>query len=109
MDTGSTIYPFLWLVQSCIAIINQLAYHGKGRTILTSSQMETFGLQVHNQALRTGGRQCIKSANGYFMPLIIIDNLVYTPLRIFSYEQDGAATHFGGHMAIQQPRLGDRC
>ena len=80
MDTGSTIYPFLWLVQSCIAIINQLAYHGKVCTILPSSQMETFGLQVHNQALRAGGRQCIKSPDGYFMPLNIIDNLVYTPI-----------------------------
>ena len=40
-----------------MAKINQVAYHGKGRTILSSSQMETFGLQVHDRALRAGGRQ----------------------------------------------------
>ena len=35
-----------------IAIINQVAYNGKGRTILSFSQMETFGIQVQDRALR---------------------------------------------------------
>ena len=55
MDTGSTIYSLLWLLQMVVAVMydqvyefiaitNQIAYHGKCRTIHSSVQMETFGL-----------------------------------------------------------------
>ena len=67
-----------------IAIINQVAYYRKGRTILSSPQIESFGLQVHDRALRAGGCHCIQSPDGYFMPLKIIDNLAYTPIRAYS-------------------------
>jgi hypothetical protein len=70
-----------------IVIINQVAYTGKGRTILSSAQMESFGLIVHDRALKAGGRQCIESPNGFFVPLDVIDNLAYTPMRPYTNKE----------------------
>ena len=75
--------------------------------------MKTFGLQVHDRARRAGGRQCIESPDGYFMPLNVINNLVYSSIRAFS-DKDWttlrASAHYGGHEGIQQSRLrDDRC
>ena len=40
--------------------------------------------KFHDCALRAGSLQCIESPDGYFMPLNVIDNLVYTPIRSYS-------------------------
>ena len=77
-----------------IAIINQVAYCGKGRTILSSSQMEIFGLQAHNRALRAGGRQCIERFDGYFITLNVINNLVYTHVWAFSDKEWATLLHW---------------
>ena len=51
-----------------IGIFNQFAYTGKGRTILSSRQMEHLKQQVDDQAKKVGGTQTITTLEGYVIP-----------------------------------------
>ena len=52
-----------------ILIMSQYAHLPKGKTIHSKSQLEYFGCSVHDSALRTGGKQCIYTPEGYVIPL----------------------------------------
>ena len=60
-----------------ILIIRQCAYHGKGRSIISSGQMEYFDNKVFDKSIKCQGRQCIITTEGYYFPLDIISGLPY--------------------------------
>ncbi len=78
MAARSMIYPGAVMSDQTGEIIHYIACHRKGRTLLASVHIVTFGITVH-----AWGRQCNKSPD-VFMPLNVIDNLVYTPIRPFT-------------------------
>ncbi len=79
--------PSLRMVDACakaishkgpvILIIRQCAYHGKGRSIISSGQMEYFDNKVFDKSIKCQGRQCIITTEGYYFPLDIISGLPY--------------------------------
>ncbi len=79
-----------------IGIFHQAALHGKGRSIMSSSQMETFGVTVDDRSIKAGGKQMIQT-HGYAIPIDIIDNLAYTPIRPFTDEEYETLPHVVFH------------
>ena len=65
-----------------IGIFRQYAYHGQGRTIHSSGQMEWFkGNRVQDRSLLVGGCQTIKTLDGYVIPIDIINGLPYIQMQ----------------------------
>ena len=64
-----------------ILIMSQYAYSGKGTTIHSSPQMEAAGHEVDEKSAKVGGRQLIKTTDGYVIPLNIKNGLARLKLR----------------------------
>ena len=43
--------------------------------------MESFGIDVYDKPIKLGGKQCIRSPEGYVHPLDVVKGLAYTPMR----------------------------
>ena len=54
-----------------LVVLHQYAYHGQGKTIHSSPQMEAFGITVDDKAIKAGGTQPITAHHGLFCPLIL--------------------------------------
>ena len=64
-----------------IAIFNQYAHIGMGKTIHSSVQLEEFGLEANEKSVCVpGGLQHIKMPDGYVLPIQIKDGLPYVAL-----------------------------
>ncbi|CAJ1928442.1 unnamed protein product, partial [Cylindrotheca closterium] len=64
-----------------IVIMNQFAHIGKGQSILSSAQMEHFGIQVDDKSSKVGGKQQISTPDGFVIPLDIKNGLPYLRMR----------------------------
>ena len=64
-----------------IVILHQVAYTGRGSSILSSGQMEHFGITVDDKSSTVGGRQCITTPDGFVLPLAIKNGLPYMHIR----------------------------
>ena len=64
-----------------ILVFHQFANTGKGKSILSSAQMEHFGITVDDRAIAVGGTQCITTPRGFKIPLNIKAGLPYLDLR----------------------------
>ena len=60
-----------------VLILRQYAWHGQGRTIHSAIQLEYYKNRVDDRSILAGGTQCIKTADGYIIPLDIINGLPY--------------------------------
>ena len=60
-----------------LAIIHQGALYGKGRSILSPTQMEAFGVSVSGKHKADGGLQCLVALGGYIIPVAIRNGLPY--------------------------------
>ena len=60
-----------------IVILRQYAYHGTGRTIHSAGQIEHYKNEVHDKSMKVGGKQCIRTLDGYVIPLDVINGLPY--------------------------------
>jgi len=60
-----------------IAIMNDYADHGKGKTIHSSGQMEHHKVKVNDRSLLMGGKQSLVTPDGYILPLSIRGGLPY--------------------------------
>jgi hypothetical protein len=61
-----------------ILIMRQYAYYGRQRTIHSSGQIEAYKNYVNDRSMKvTGGRQCIRTNDGYVIPIDIINGLPY--------------------------------
>ena len=58
-----------------ILILRQYAYHGTGRSIHSCAQIEAHKNMVDDRSMRVGGTQCIRTVEGYVIPLDIIAGL----------------------------------
>jgi Reverse transcriptase (RNA-dependent DNA polymerase) len=63
-------------------IMHQYAYHGKGKTIHSSIQIEHFGNEVNDKSIKvTGGKQRIITLDGYAIPLNLRGGLAYLDMH----------------------------
>ena len=60
-----------------IGIFNEYAYLGMGSSIHSSGQLEWFKTNVDEKSVKVGGTQLITTIDGYSVPLLIKDGLVY--------------------------------
>ena len=67
-----------------IIIMHQYAYHGQGRTIHSAIQIEHFKNKVDDRSMRVGGQQCIRTHDGYVIPLDIINGLPYMKMKPYT-------------------------
>jgi hypothetical protein len=58
-----------------IGIFHQYAHSGKGHTVHSVNQMKHFGIIVDDVPLSLSGTQCIKTPDGYHIPLSIRNGL----------------------------------
>ena len=71
-----------------IAIFNQYAHIGTGKTIHSSVQLEEFGLEVNEKSVHVpGGLQHIKMPDGYVLPIQIKDGLPYVALHPYTDDE----------------------
>jgi len=59
-----------------ILILRNYAYHGQNRTLHSSGQLEWYKNKVYDGSIKAGGRQVIKTLDGYYIPINIIRGLV---------------------------------
>ncbi|HET7637806.1 MAG TPA: hypothetical protein VFK47_03615, partial [Ktedonobacteraceae bacterium] len=65
-----------------ICLLHQYAYTGKGSTIHSVIQLESFGLDVNDRSLKLKhGKQRIMTPDGYIIPLQIREGLAYLDMR----------------------------
>jgi hypothetical protein len=64
-----------------ILIFNQYAYHGLGRSIHSAIQLEHYKNRVDDRLIKSRGRQCLTTLEGYVIPLDIINGLPYMKMR----------------------------
>lgn len=68
-----------------VAIMHQYAYTGKGKTIHSCAQLESYGNDVNDKSVKVpGGLQRIVTVNGYNIPLVFKDALPYIHIRPFT-------------------------
>ena len=67
-----------------IVILHQYAHLGKGNSIHSSTQLESYKNIVHDKPLSLNGTQTIKTIGGYIHPLDFINGLPYIPLRPYT-------------------------
>ncbi|KAL7490689.1 hypothetical protein ACHAWT_001041 [Skeletonema menzelii] len=70
-----------------LLIFHRYALLNRGRTIHSPIQFEAYGNQVDDKSLEFGGTQCIKTVDGYRIPLDIQDGLAYFNTRPFTDEE----------------------
>jgi hypothetical protein len=62
--------------------MHQYAHIGSGKTIHSSAQLEAFKNDVNKKSKKViGGKQRIKTLDGYIIPLSIVEGLPYMQLR----------------------------
>ena len=76
-----------------IAILHQYAYTGKGKTIHSSGQLEWHKQYVDDKSIKVGGKQHIRTLDGYIIPLDIKSGLPYVPMRPFTDAEWDALPH----------------
>jgi hypothetical protein len=64
-----------------IIIMHQYAYTGKGKTIHSSGQLECYKQEVDDKSIKVGGKQGIKTLDGYVIPLDVKSGLPYVKMR----------------------------
>ena len=76
-----------------IVILQQYAYHGLNRTIHSSAQIEANKNIVDDRSMKVGGKQCIRTNDGYIIPLDIINGLPYMPMCTATKEEFDSLPH----------------
>ena len=64
-----------------ILILRNYAYHGTSRTLHSSGQIEWFQNKVYDTSMKVGGRQVIRTQDGYYIPINIIRGLPYIKME----------------------------
>jgi len=70
-----------------IAILHQYAYHGKGKTIHSSGQIEMYKNVVDEKSKKVGGSQRICTNDGYVIPINVCDGLPYLKIRPYTDDE----------------------
>lgn len=75
-----------------IVILHQYALHGHGKSIHSFGQLEAYK-NVDDCSLKVGGKQCIRTIDGYCFPIDIINGLAFTPMKPFTDEEYNILPH----------------
>jgi hypothetical protein len=73
--------------------MHQYAYTGKGKTIHSSGQLEWYKQEVDDKSIKVGGKQCIKTLDGYVIPLVIKSGLPYVKMRPYTNKEWDSLLH----------------
>ena len=76
-----------------IGIFHQYASVPQARSIHAPVQLESFGITIDDRSKFAGGKQCIRTIDGYVLPLDFIQGLPYVPMRPFSDEEWDTLPH----------------
>jgi len=76
-----------------VAIIHQVAYHGKESTILSSDQIEAYKIMVVDRPINIGGKQRIENLEGYIIPIQCRNDLPYSEMQPFTDQEMDECTH----------------
>jgi Reverse transcriptase (RNA-dependent DNA polymerase) len=76
-----------------IAIMHQYALIGTGHSIHAPCQIEHFKNFVDEKSKRIGGTQCIKTLDGYAIPLVIQNGLARLKIRPYTDEEFDKLPH----------------
>ena len=76
-----------------IGIMHQYALLGKGYTIHSPGQLEWFKNDVNDRSIKTGGLQCIKTLDGYIIPLSILEGLPRLDIRPYTDDEWDTLPH----------------
>ena len=76
-----------------IAIMHQYAYTGKGKTIHSSGQLEWYKQLVDDRSIKVGGKQHIKTLDGYVIPLDVKSGLPYVKMRPYTDDEWDTLAH----------------
>ena len=71
-----------------IGIFNEHAFLGKRNSIHSPGQMEYFKTRVDDKSIKVGGKQRLETLEGYAMPIIFKDGLVYIKTLGRPYDQE---------------------
>ena len=77
LDVVTAATPLNTSQGKIIGIFNEYTYLGKGSSIHSSGQLEWFKTNVDEKSVKVGGTQLITTLDGYSVPLLIKDGLVY--------------------------------
>jgi hypothetical protein len=65
-----------------ILIMWQYAYYRRQRTIHSSGQIEAYKNHINDHSMKvSGGQQCIRTNDGYVIPIDIINGLLYIKMQ----------------------------
>jgi hypothetical protein len=76
-----------------IIILHQYAYTGKGKTIHSSGQLEWYKQELDDKSIKLGGKQRIKTLDGYVIPLDIKSGLPYVKMRPYTDKEWDSLPH----------------
>ena len=76
-----------------IAILNQYAYVGRGRSIHLSGQLEWYKNEVNDRSIKVGGKQHITTLDGYIHPINIVSGLPYVTMRPYTNDEWDTLPH----------------
>jgi len=64
-----------------ILILRNYAHHGLNRTLHSAGQIEWYLNEACDTSMKVGGRQVIKTVDGYYVPINIIQGLPYMQME----------------------------
>ena len=70
-----------------ILIFHQHAYHGRGKSIHSSLQLEDNGVSVNDRPVSLNGTQSLTTEDGYAIPLDFKNGRAYLNLRPFTEDE----------------------
>ncbi len=76
-----------------IAIMHQYALFGKGSTIHAPRRLEWYQCDVNDKSIHCSGLQCIKTPDGYVIPLNIVNGLARIDMRPFTDHEWDSLPH----------------
>ena len=70
--------------------MHQYFYFRRGKTIHSSLQLESYGNDVNDKSIKIqGGKQRVKTLDGFIIPLDVISGLPYMQLRPYTDDEWG--------------------
>jgi len=78
---------------SVILILRNYAYHGLNRTLHSAGQIEWYQNKACDTSMKVGGRQVIKTVDGYYIPINIIRGLPYMQMEPNAAEEFETLPH----------------
>jgi len=76
-----------------ILILRNYDYHGLNWTLHSAGQIEWYQNKVYDTSMKVGGRQVIKTVDGYYIPINIIRGLPYIQMEQNTAEEFDTLPH----------------